>query len=98
MAIQGAQNKWKRRVLWMNVPCTSDQLSYGDLLLVEDGFKLIPPVCILVNIPNSSTVCYKPMSTGSRQKGCLTCRIKASPSISFSCFLGQSVLQGCCKS
>jgi len=39
-------------MLWMNVLCTSDQLSYRDLLLVEDG-KLIPSVCILVNIPNS---------------------------------------------
>lgn len=52
--------------------CTSDQLSYGHLLLVEDSSKLIPPACILVSIPNSERAAaelraLQPVPTSSRQ-------------------------------
>lgn len=63
--INGSGFGWK----WL---CTSDQLSYGHLLLVEDSSKLIPPACILVSIPNSESAAVlcvlQPVLTSSRQK------------------------------
>lgn len=86
---------------WMNVLCTSDQLSYGHLLLVEDSSKLILPACILVSIPNrEQQQCCVSYSQCLQVPGKKLSDLqkRASCPSSFSWLLGQSVLQRCCKS